>query len=81
MATDRDGGLSDGGRKAADAGPGAPGRRGLSGGPVNRVLLEPVDAAAARRAAQMRMIERRLRLMQARVAAVTSLADRTKRRP
>lgn len=53
----------------------------MSGGPVNRVLLEPAEAAAARRAAQMRMIERRLRLMQARVAAVTSLASLTKRRP
>jgi hypothetical protein len=48
---------------------------------VNRVLVEPAEAAAAPRAAQMRMIERRLRLMQARVAAVTSLADRNKRRP
>ena len=53
----------------------------MNGGPVNRVVLEPTETGAARRAAQMRMIERRLRLMQARVAAVTSLADRNKRRP
>jgi hypothetical protein len=44
------------------------------------VVVESPATAEARRALQLAMLERRLRAMQARVAAVTSLANRSKRR-